>query len=73
MSENEKTKRFFIITIIVAILIIAMETVTTIEALKENSELTEQKKDLEMQVQYQKSVIMDLEEDLRKGVENERR
>ena len=65
MSENEKTKKLCIITIVLAFLIVVLETMFLYGTLKTTVEVSRENESLKGKIEYQKSVIMDLEEYLR--------
>ena len=65
MSEQEKTKKLCIITIVLAFIIVVLETMFLYGTLKTTVELSRENESLKGKIEYQKSVIMDLEEYLR--------
>jgi len=68
MSEVEKTKKICIVTIVLAFIIVVIETMFLYGTLKTTAELVRENESLRGKIEYQKSVIMDLEEYLkRKG------
>jgi hypothetical protein len=69
MSEVEKTKKLCIITIILAFLIVVLETMFLYGTLKTTVEVVRENESLKGKIEYQKSVIMDLEEYLRGNLE----
>lgn len=66
MSENEKMKRLYIVIMAIAIIWVIIETICMFDAFKTSLEIQKENEELTRTVEIQKSVIMDLEEDLRR-------